>query len=286
MGASTILSARIARAAIGLLALVGLAACGDYGGDSSSGGGGGGGASAELASVAGVWDLEITEPTTNCPGELAGGFERFAGVNMTQNGTSVSFLLDDTPVEATLSGRRLALAYSQSEGGGQTSHTGEVSVSPNGSTLSGTTRWEYTDSATSCSGEHRWEGQFVSDAGFQGNLTVQLDWSGSQDLDLLLVTPTGVEVTVTQGGEGCVHQGDDVGSASGGREEIRCTSIIPGSYAVRVRNVSPTSANFQVRSSRDGSTINVSNGTVGAASMANSVLNPAQSNRIVFAVQN
>lgn len=122
-----------------------LSACG------GSGGGGDSDTEAPIADVSGTWDITETMGSNDC-GELPGETDNYE-VTVTMNGNDVTVVTPVGTFTGTLDGDQLEWTGSYPEDGGTTTITSmDLTVSSNGSSLSGTTRWRWTDGNTSCSG--------------------------------------------------------------------------------------------------------------------------------------
>ena len=126
---------------------------------SACGGGGGGGDSDEepVADVSGTWDITEIMGDNTCF-ELVGSRETYE-VTVTMSGNDVTVQTPAGTFRGTIDGDELEWTGSYPEGGGTTTiEEMDLTVSSDGSRLSGTTRWRYSEPGFSCSGTTTVEG--------------------------------------------------------------------------------------------------------------------------------
>ena len=113
------------------------------------GGGGGGGTDDPIADITGTWDITETLGSNTCDDFGTTTYTLTA----TLSGNDVTVVTPVGTFTGTLDGDQLEWSGRYPEDGGTVTITDmDITVSADGNTLSGTTRWSWTDGSFSCSG--------------------------------------------------------------------------------------------------------------------------------------
>ena len=95
------------------------------------------------------------------------------------------------------------------------------------------------------------------------SLVFTLQWQGPLDVDLEVTTPSGEAINFYHpAGDGCAFLGDAGGRPGPLLESVACTSLQPGDYQARVRNLETESVPVLLEISSDGVSLQASSFTV------------------------
>lgn len=149
---------------------------------SCGGGGGGGGAEVATADVAGTWSIveEVTQATGPCAGEI-GTVSQYS-LDVTQQGTSITVVSPAGTFQGSINGNRIQWTGSYPEDGGITTIT-SMDIRVDGSSLSGTTTFAFTDGVINCTGATRVSGTRTSGGGTAtAAASLAGTWSGNEQV--------------------------------------------------------------------------------------------------------
>ena len=147
----------------GMLSLL-FAAC------STGGGGGDGDPDPPIADISGTWSITETMGSNTC-GEVPGSQNTYS-ITVTVSGNSVTVVTPAGTFTGTIDGDQLEWTGSYPDDGGTTTiNSMDLTVSANGSSVSGTTSWSWTDGTESCSGTTTVNGTRTSGGGGGGGST-------------------------------------------------------------------------------------------------------------------